>query len=174
MATGKRNKLTGQIGEHLVSAMLGTMGYYASPYSGNVPGFDITAVNSETLQSFPIQVKASNGGAIVHSVINKWVEHSIDKDNYQHLGKLLKLPNPNIIWVMIQIKSNDISKARYFVCTEKQIQAKIVKRFKKFMEKHNYRRPGGGASTQAVLNLNELLEYEDNWKILPGYKKYLS
>ena len=54
MTTGTRNKLTGQIGEHLVSAMLGTMGFYASPYSGNVPGFDITAVNSETLQSFPI------------------------------------------------------------------------------------------------------------------------
>ena len=43
MSTGIRNKLTGQIGEHLVSAILGTMGYYASPYSGNVPGFETMA-----------------------------------------------------------------------------------------------------------------------------------
>ncbi len=103
----------------------------------------------------------------------EWLGY-LDKDNYQHFGKFLKLPNPNIIWVMVQIKSHDISTARYFVCSEKQIQAKTVKQYKKFMEKHNYWRPGGGASTQAVLNLNELLEHEDNWKILPDYKKYLS
>ena len=166
MSTGKRNKLTGQIGEHLVSAMLGTMGYYASPYSGNVPGFDITAVDSKTLQSFPIQVKTSNGGALIHSVINKWVEHRIEKDNYQHLGNMLKLPSPNMIWVMVRIENNELNTARYFICREEQIQAKIVKRYTRFMEKHNYRRPGGGASTQAVLNLNDMEEFEDNWIIL--------
>ena len=166
MTTGKKNKLTGQIGEHLVSAILGTMGFYASPYSGNVPGFDITAVNSKTLQSFPIQVKTSNGGALVHSVIHKWIEHHVDENNYQHLGELLKLPNPNIIWVMVQIKNNELSTARYFVCREAQIQIKIVERFKNFMEKHNYRRPGRGASPQAVLNLKDVQEFENNWKIL--------
>ena len=170
MATGTRNKLTGQIGEHLVSAMLGTMGYYASPYSGNVPGFDITAVHSETLESFPIQVKTSNGGALVHSTINKWVEHHIDENNYQHIGDLLKLSNPNIIWVMVQIKNNELSSARYFICTETQIQKKIVERFNNFMKKHNFRRPGGGASPQAVLNVKDLLEFEDNWRILPNYE----
>lgn len=166
MPTGKSNKLTGQIGEHLVSAMLGTMGYYASPYSGNVPGFDITAVDSKTLRSFPVQVKTSNGGALIHSVINKWVEHRIGKNNYQHLGNMLKLPNPNMIWVMVRIKNNELSTARYFICTEEQVQVKIVKHFKDFMEKHNYRRPGGGASTQAILNLNDMEEFEDNWSIL--------
>jgi hypothetical protein len=166
MATGKSNKLTGQIGEHLVSAILGTMGYYASPYSGNVPGFDITAVDSETLQSFPIQVKTSNGGALVHSVINKWVEHRIEKDNYQYIGDKLKLKKPDMIWVMVKLENNDLSSARYFICTEEQVQAKIIERFKQFMEKHNYRRPGGGASTQAILNLKDVLEFEDNWEIL--------
>ena len=170
MATGTRNKLTGQIGEHLVSAMLGTMGYYASPYSGNVPGFDITAVHSETLESFPIQVKTSNGGALVHSTINKWVEHHIDENNYQHIGDLLKLSNPNIIWVMVQLKNNELSSARYFICTETQIQKKIVERFNNFMKKHNFRRPGGGASPQAVLNVKDLLEFEDNWRIFPSYE----
>ena len=166
MATGKSNKLTGQIGEHLVSAMLGTMGYYASPYSGNVPGFDITAVDSETLQSFPVQVKTSNGGALVHSTINKWVEHRVDEDNYQHFGELLELKNPNIIWVMVRIENSDISTARFFICTEAQVQKKIVDRYKRFMEKHNYRRPGGGASPQAVLNLKDVIEFEDNWAVL--------
>jgi hypothetical protein len=169
MATGARNKLTGQIGEHLVSAKLGILGYYATPYSGNVPGFDITAVNSETLQSFPIQIKTSNGGALVHSVIDKWVEHRIEDDNSQYLGDLLELPNPNKIWIMVQLKDNTLRSARYFICTEAQIQEKIVTRYRNFMEKHNYRRPGGGASTQAILNVKDVLEFEDNWNILDGY-----
>jgi hypothetical protein len=169
MATGARNKLTGQIGEHLVSAKLGILGYYATPYSGNVPGFDITAVNSETLQSFPIQIKTSNGGALVHSVIDKWVEHRIEDDNSQYLGDLLELPNPNKIWIMVQLKDNTLSSARYFICTEAQIQEKIVTRYRNFMEKHNYRRPGGGASRQAILNVKDVLEFEDNWNILDGY-----
>ncbi len=135
MATGKRNKLTGQIGEHLVSAMLGTIGYYASPYSGNVPGFDITAVDSITLRSFPIQVKTSNGGALIHSTIDKWVEHSIEKDNYQHLGKLLKLQSPNMIWIMVSLKNNELKTARYFICKEKDIQKKIVTGYTDFMKK---------------------------------------
>ncbi len=166
MATGIKNKLTGQIGEHLVSAILGTMGYYATPYSGNVPGFDITAVHSETLKSFPIQVKTSTGGALVQSVINKWIDHHIDKDNYQSFGELVERPNPEIIWIMVQIKDNNLSTARYFVCTEVDIQNKIVTRYKKFMEKHNFRRPGGGASPQAVLNLKDLQEFENNWDAL--------
>ena len=81
MASGVSNKLTGQIGEHLVSAVLGSLGYYASPYSGNVPGFDITAVHSQTLKSFPVQVKTSTRGALVQSTIDKWCEHSIVDGN---------------------------------------------------------------------------------------------
>jgi hypothetical protein len=84
---GKRNKLTGQVGEHLVAAILGTKGYYASPYSGNVPGFDITAVDSDTLKSFPIQVKTSNGGSLLRTNIDRWVEFSVGIDKRQKLDQ---------------------------------------------------------------------------------------
>ena len=166
MATGKQNKLTGQVGEHLVSAKLGTLGFYASPYSGNVPGFDVIAVDAQSLQTFPIQVKTSNNQTLVHSAINKWIDVSIDNNNYYHFGEFLELPNPDIIWVMIQIKSKELSTARYFICTETEIQKRIVKRFRNFMEKHNYRRPGGGSSLQANLHLKDVEEFEDNWKTL--------
>ena len=49
MGSGVHNKLIGQIGENLVAAKLGTLGYYASPYAGNVPGFDLTAVDSKKI-----------------------------------------------------------------------------------------------------------------------------
>jgi hypothetical protein len=41
MSTGISNKLTGQIGEHIVAAMLGTKGFYATSYSGNPPPNDM-------------------------------------------------------------------------------------------------------------------------------------
>lgn len=39
MAMGRNSQLTRQIGEHLVLAKLGRLGYSASPFAGNVPQF---------------------------------------------------------------------------------------------------------------------------------------
>src|SRR3546814_20065823 len=108
MATGKANKLTGQVGEHLVSAVLGTRGFYASPYSGNVPGFDVTAVESETLKSFPVQVKTSRSGSLVQSTIDKWCEHSINESNFQKVGKPLTLNHPELTWLMLRLPRTGI------------------------------------------------------------------
>lgn len=58
MATGLTSKLTGQVGEHLVTAELGRRGIIATPFSGNVPDIDILAhANGVTGH---IQVKAIN------------------------------------------------------------------------------------------------------------------
>lgn len=167
MASGVSNKLTGQIGEHLVSAVLGTLGYYASTYSGNVPGFDVTAVHSESLKSFPVQVKTSTKGALLQSQIDKWCSHSVDDDNRQTIGALNALRYPDLIWVLVRLGDVGITRTRFFICTESDIQRKIVSRYSAFMERHGYRRPGGGASLQAILNMNDVAEYEDNWEILP-------
>ncbi|MDH5666831.1 MAG: hypothetical protein OEY86_02320 [Nitrospira sp.] len=58
MATGLSSKLTGQIGEHLVTAELGRMGIIATPFSGNVPDIDILAHANRVTGH--IQVKAIN------------------------------------------------------------------------------------------------------------------
>lgn len=170
MASGVSNKLTGQVGEHLVSSVLGMLGYYASPYSGNVPGFDVTAVHSESLKSFPVQVKTSTKGSLVQSSIGRWCNHSIDEDNCQTIGTLKPLKHPNLVWILVRLSDSGISGARFFICTERDVQKKIVQRYSAFMKKHGYRRPGGGASPQAILNIKDVAEFEDNWKILPDYQ----
>lgn len=58
MATGLSTKLTGQIGEHLVTAELGRIGVIATPFAGNVPDIDILAVANGKVGH--IQVKAIN------------------------------------------------------------------------------------------------------------------
>lgn len=60
MATGRSTQLTRQIGEHLVAAELGRMGIIATPFSGNVPQFDLLA-STQSGKAFPVQVKAING-----------------------------------------------------------------------------------------------------------------
>jgi hypothetical protein len=44
-ASGRNNQLTRQVGEHLVVAELARLGYVATPFSGNVPTFDLLAAN---------------------------------------------------------------------------------------------------------------------------------
>lgn len=58
MASGLSAKLTGQIGEHLVTAELGRRGIVATPFSGNVPDIDILAYANGVTGH--IQVKAIN------------------------------------------------------------------------------------------------------------------
>lgn len=58
MATGLSTQLTGQIGEHIVTAEIGRRGIIATPFAGNVPDIDILAfANGVTA---PLQVKAIN------------------------------------------------------------------------------------------------------------------
>jgi hypothetical protein len=61
MATGLSTKLTGQVGEHLVTAELGRLGIIATPFSGNVPDIDILAYANGVTGH--LQVKAMNGAS---------------------------------------------------------------------------------------------------------------
>lgn len=166
MSSGAHNKLIGQIGENLVAAKLGTLGYYASPYAGNVPGFDLTAVDSKTLSSFPVQVKCSTGNTLVHSQIDRWIETHIDSTGKYSFGELTKLEHPNMLWLMVNLPNGQIENARYFICHEADIQTLAVERFLAFIKRHNYRRPNGGTSKQAILSVRELHQFEDNWLLI--------
>jgi Holliday junction resolvase-like predicted endonuclease len=58
MSKGLSNKLAGQVGEFLVCAELGRRGLIATPFSGNVPEYDLI-VADESLKTLPVQVKTS-------------------------------------------------------------------------------------------------------------------
>jgi hypothetical protein len=57
--------LTRQIGEYLVAAKLGRMGYVATPFAGNVPTFDLLIADPRGY-AVPVQVKAIRGGSWQH------------------------------------------------------------------------------------------------------------
>ena len=83
MATGLSTKLTGQIGEHLVTAELGRLGIIATPFSGNVPEIDILAhANGITGH---IQVKAINADSWQFD-IRKFLNVVLEKGEQKVLG----------------------------------------------------------------------------------------
>jgi len=166
LSRGKRTKLTGQVGEHLVSAMLGMKGYYATPYAGNVPGFDLSVVNASTLESFPVQVKTSTGGAILQSTITKWAEINIDKKTGKQ--KYLRpkvLDHPDMIWIFVQL-SEDLNNCLYIICQAKDIQKAVINGYRKWMCKHNWIRPRNPFSKHCALLEKDLSNYIDNWELL--------
>ncbi len=165
MATGVSTKLTGQIGEQLVSAVLGTKGFYATPFSGNVPGFDLIATNAETLESVPVQVKTSNSGTLAHSTITNWVDIKISKKGVQTIGEPVELAYPNVIWIMVQLKDQDISTARFYIATALQIQNVVIKHYRAMLAKHDGIRPRNPRTLHCALFIKDLVEFEDNWSL---------
>ena len=93
---GRRNKLTGQIGEFLVCAELGKRELIATPFSGNVPTFDLI-VADEQCRCLPIQVKCSNSDNWPAPAY-RWMDIEIDDDNKRQVFKgVRKLPDKDLI-----------------------------------------------------------------------------
>ena len=75
---GINNKLAGQIGEFLVCAELGRRGLIATPFSGNVPAFDVL-VADDFCRTLPIQVKASRSDNW-QSDARDWMDITLDSE----------------------------------------------------------------------------------------------
>ena len=99
MATGLSTKLTGQIGEHLVTAELGRLGIIATPFSGNVPEIDILAFANNI--SAHIQVKAINKDSWQFD-IRKFLNIELTDAGQKVLGKNKDLDR-NIICVFVAL-----------------------------------------------------------------------
>jgi hypothetical protein len=94
MATGLSTQLTRQIGEHLVAAKLGRMGYVAAPFAGNVPLFDLLAADERGF-TIPIQVKAINGTSWQYQA-DDFLEIEL-LDGFQHVRGEKQLLNPDLV-----------------------------------------------------------------------------
>ena len=104
MATGRSTQLTRQIGEHLIAAKLGRLGYIATPFAGNVPDFDLL-IADEKGYSIPVQVKAINGGSWQFN-ISKFLDVEII-DDIQYVRGKQKLGNPNLVCVFVQLADDE-------------------------------------------------------------------
>ncbi len=158
------NKLAGQIGEYLVCAELGRRGLIATPFSGNVPTFDVLATD-EQLRTVPIQVKTSrtdnwNGDA------RNWLDITLDKASGVQLNRGLKiLVNPELIYVYVAIAKPG-EHDRFFVLTMADAQKAYSESYTAFMKKHEWRRPRNPESFDNRVHIGDIAKFEDNWELI--------
>lgn len=156
MATGLSTQLTRQIGEHLVAAKLGRMGYVAAPFAGNVPLFDLLAANERGF-TIPVQVKAINGPSWQYRA-DSFLEIEII-DGYQHVRGKKKLLNPALVCVYVLLALEE-QKDEFFIFSLKDLQKHTATVYT------SRRRPKNPTSTHCAVWPKDLARFRDNWGLI--------
>jgi hypothetical protein len=156
MATGLSTQLTRQIGEHIVAAKLGRMGYVAAPFAGNVPLVDLLAADDRGF-TIPIQVKAINGPSWQYKA-DSFLEIEII-DDYQHVRGKKRLLNPALVCVYILLASEE-QKDEFFIFTLQDIQDFTSTVYT------SRKRPKNPTSTHCAIWPKDLVQFRDNWVLI--------
>jgi hypothetical protein len=159
---GRRNKLVGQAGEYLASAELARRNFIATPFSGNVPEFDILAIDNR-LKTIPIQVKTIRGGS--------WQFNGADFLTIEFDGKLQaitgkkKLTRPNLIYIFV-ILGEGYGGDAFYLLEKRELQNIIYRNYRAYLKKKGGMRPKNPASTHCSVAPDDLAGFQDNWKAL--------
>ena len=167
MSSGSRNQLTKQIGEYLVCAEVARRGFYATPFAGNVPAFDVLAAN-EAGRVIRIQVKATRGDNWP-SDAREWMDIELE-GRKQVVRQLRKLSNPDLIYVCVAIASDTDQKQgrqdRFFILRASDLQQRCHQGYSRWMEKHEWVRPRNPASFDNRYGVADIAQFENNWDLL--------
>lgn len=90
-----------QIGEYLVCAELGRRGYIATSFTGNVPEFDILAIDKDNRVQ-PVQVKAIRTGQWQFNA-RRFMDLTVTPDGRQIVEGKTVLSNPDLIYVFVRL-----------------------------------------------------------------------
>ena len=166
MKKGLRNKLVGQIAEHLVVAELGRRGLIATGFAGNVPTFDLIAAD-EYCRTVPIQVKASSGDSWP-SDARTFLDLDFDrKAKRQVFRGPTTLQTPDLIYVHVALADDkNGTKDRFFVLTMKQLQEVCIRTYSEWMDSKEWRRPKNPESYDNRFWINDIAAYEGNWGLI--------
>ena len=165
MSKGRSNKLAGQIGEYLVCAELGRRGLIATPFSGNVPTFDVLATDDQC-RTVPIQVKASRSDNWP-SDARLWMQISLEPEtNTQNYFGPINVQNPNLIYVCVAIAPPDGSRDRFFILTKAQLQKVCIDMYSAWMSKRDWKRPRTPDSYDCRYRIPDVEQFEDNWQLI--------
>lgn len=161
MATGRGMQLTRQIGEHLVVAELGRLGYVAAPYAGNVPMYDILAANSRG-QAIPIQVKAINGGAWQFNA-DKFLDIEVVNGN-QVVRGAKRLTNPRLLCIFVELKGR--GKDEFYL-----FPLNVLQKYTRRVYKPRGKGSKNPNSVHCAIWPKDLSRYKENWQLLQATLK---
>jgi hypothetical protein len=155
MATGRSTQLTRQVGEHLVAAKLGRMGYVAAPFAGNVPLFDLLAADQRGF-TIPVQVKAINGGSWQYKA-DTFLEIEI-VDDFQHVRGKKRLLNPDLVCIFVLLRQDE--QDEFYLLSYREIQQITFERYK------SRKRPKKPKSMHCAVSPEDLRDFRDRWQLI--------
>lgn len=166
MSTGRRNKLVGQVAEHLVVAELGRRGLIATGFAGNVPTFDVIAAD-ELCRTVPIQVKASSGDSWpsdARTFLQIDFDHKSKRQNY--LGPV-ELRTPDLIFVYVALADENAgTRDRFFVLTMKELQEVAIRSYIEWMDPKDWKRPRSPESYDNRFWIPSIAAFENRWSLV--------
>jgi len=160
MATGREMQLTKQVGEYLVCAELCRLGFIATTFTGNVPEFDILAINNK-YETKPIQVKAIKSGSWQFDA-SKFLDISFN--GIQKIERKKPLKNLDLICIFVKLISQ--SQDQFYIFRLKDLQDIVFRNHRGCLEKYGGKRPRNPKSTHTAVSPANLSKYRDNWKLL--------
>lgn len=155
MATGRNNQLTRQVGEHLVAAKLGRLGFVASPFAGNVPLFDLLAADIRGY-AVPVQVKAING-ICWQLQADSYLDIEIVR-GVQHVRGKKDLVNPELLCIFVLLREDE--QDEFYIFRLRELQDIIAILYK------GGRRPRNSESMHCGVYRKHLSEYRDRWPLI--------
>ena len=166
MSRGFQNNLAKQMAEHLVCVELGRRDLVATPFSGNVPNYDVLAADSSG-HTVPIQVKATRHNTWPSNA-RQWMNIELDSETgvQTYIG-LKELQAPNLVYICVALAPLDSGRRdRLFILTMSELQAICVHRYTAWMDSHDWKRPQSVGSFDLRYKIEDLEEFEGNWELI--------
>jgi len=159
MATGRRNKITQQIGEYLVACELARRGLLVATFSGNVPDFDIIAADANG-HSLPIQVKTIRSGEWQFNNAGKFIEVRFE-DKKQILGSKVVPRIPHLLCILVL--ATEYGKDRFYILEWEQLRDIVVSSYSAWLAAKDGVRPRNYESLHCSVSPEQLAEFENQW-----------
>ena len=160
--TGREMHLVKQIGEYLVCAELGRSGYIATSFTGNVPEFDILAIDKSN-RVLPIQVKAVRHGQWQFNA-RRFMDITLTPDGMQVIDGKVSLTHPDLVCVFVRLVAQ--GQDEFYILTLSDLQDIVFTVHSHWLAQHGGRRPKKPESMHTSVSVADLASYRDNWSLL--------
>jgi hypothetical protein len=166
MATGRSLQLTKQVGEYLVAAELCRRGLIATTFTGNVPDYDIVAINDKG-EDFLVQVKTIHGGSWQFGDVRVFVDVKLDeKKKIQIVGRKKKPKYPNLVYVFVRLDRS--GRDRFFILKAEELHRRMAADHRRIIKQHKGKRARNWKSFHGGIKSSGLAKYEDRWEVITG------
>jgi hypothetical protein len=169
MATGRQSQLIKQVGEYLVAAELCRRGLIAASFSGNIPIFDILAINvHQKMRTIQVKTTATKKG---WNIAAKTFLNISQKENVQKIEGLKNLQELANIFCFVILKSfgsNDfcLERDEFYLIPVSNLQEIIYREYKTNLDKKGGIRSKNPDSDHMKIQPSHISEFKEKWDYL--------